>query len=131
VARLIPVVSDLDTHVSGLSAAGNGPGGEVRISQMLVLVEEDGRWWITVQHNASRPVAGTEAGEGPGFSRYFPVWPAILSILSSGAWLTLREPVLNAWQKCGLIAGSGNQAASDAGSGSSTETSLGFQAGDG
>lgn len=45
-------VADLDTYVSGLSDAGNGPGGEVRISQMLVLVEEDGRWWITAQHNA-------------------------------------------------------------------------------
>lgn len=45
-------VADLDTHVSGLPAADNGPGGEARISQMLVLVEEDGRWWITAQHNA-------------------------------------------------------------------------------
>jgi len=40
-----PVV-DLDTRVSGM------PGGDVRISQMLVLVEEDDRWWITAQHNA-------------------------------------------------------------------------------
>ena len=38
-------VVDLDTRVSGM------PGGEVRISQMLVLVEEDDRWWITAQHN--------------------------------------------------------------------------------
>lgn len=38
-------VVDLDTRVSGV------PGGEVRISQMLVLVEEDDRWWITAQHN--------------------------------------------------------------------------------
>ena len=38
-------VVDLDTRVSGT------PGGEVRISQMLVLVEEDDRWWITAQHN--------------------------------------------------------------------------------
>ena len=38
-------VADLDTRVSGM------PGGEVRISQMLVLVEEDDRWWITAQHN--------------------------------------------------------------------------------
>lgn len=45
-------VADLDTRVFGLPAAGDGPGGEVRISQMLVLVEEDGRWWITAQHNA-------------------------------------------------------------------------------
>ena len=39
-------VADLDTRVSGM------PGGEARISQMLVLVEEDGCWWITAQHNA-------------------------------------------------------------------------------
>jgi uncharacterized protein (TIGR02246 family) len=38
-------VVDLDTRVSGM------PGGEVRISQMLVLVAEDDRWWITAQHN--------------------------------------------------------------------------------
>ena len=38
-------IVDLDTRVSGM------PGGEVRISQMLVLVEEDDRWWITAQHN--------------------------------------------------------------------------------
>jgi uncharacterized protein (TIGR02246 family) len=38
-------VVDLDTRVSGM------PGGEVRISQMLILVEEDDRWWITAQHN--------------------------------------------------------------------------------
>jgi len=38
-------VVDLDTRVSGM------PGGEARISQMLVLVEEDGCWWITAQHN--------------------------------------------------------------------------------
>ena len=38
-------VVDLDTRVSGM------PGGEARISQMLVLVEEDGHWWITAQHN--------------------------------------------------------------------------------
>ena len=42
-------VVDLDTRVSGM------PGGEVRISQMLVLVEEDDRWWITAQHNAMQP----------------------------------------------------------------------------
>ena len=45
-------VADLDTRVSGMQVAGNGPGGEVRISQMLVLVKEDDRWWITAQHNA-------------------------------------------------------------------------------
>jgi uncharacterized protein (TIGR02246 family) len=45
-------VAYLDTRVSGIQAAGNGPVGEVRISQMLVLVKEDDRWWITAQHNA-------------------------------------------------------------------------------
>ncbi len=45
-------VADLDTRVRGLPAAGSEPGGEARISQMLVLVEENGRWWITAQHNA-------------------------------------------------------------------------------
>jgi uncharacterized protein (TIGR02246 family) len=43
-------VVDLDTRVSGM------PGGEVRISQMLVLVEEDDRWWITAQHNVMQPI---------------------------------------------------------------------------
>jgi uncharacterized protein (TIGR02246 family) len=38
-------VVDLDTRVSGI------PGGEVRISQLLVLLQEDDRWWITAQHN--------------------------------------------------------------------------------
>ena len=45
-------VADLDTRVSGMQLAGNGPGGDVRISQMLVLVKEDDRWQITAQHNA-------------------------------------------------------------------------------
>jgi uncharacterized protein (TIGR02246 family) len=49
-------VVDLDARVSGMPVPppddSNGPGGEVRISQMLVLVEEDDRWWITAQHNA-------------------------------------------------------------------------------
>ena len=44
-------VVDLDTRVSGM------PGGEVRISQMLVLVEEDDRWWITAQHNVMQSAA--------------------------------------------------------------------------
>lgn len=48
-------VADLDTRVSGMQAGGNGPVGEVRISQMLVLVKEDDRWWITAQHNAMQP----------------------------------------------------------------------------
>ena len=48
-------VVDLDARVSGMRVPpedSDGPGGEVRISQMLVLVEEDDRWWITAQHNA-------------------------------------------------------------------------------
>ena len=44
-------IVDLDTRVRGLPGACDGPAGEVRIAQMLVLVEEDGRWWITAQHN--------------------------------------------------------------------------------
>jgi uncharacterized protein (TIGR02246 family) len=47
-------VVDLDARVSGMpvpSGAGNGPGGQVRISQMLVLVKEDDCWSITAQHN--------------------------------------------------------------------------------
>lgn len=48
-------VVDLDARVSGMvppPGDSNGPGAEVHISQMLVLVEEDDRWWITAQHNA-------------------------------------------------------------------------------
>lgn len=48
-------VVDLDLRISGVPVpppgAGNGSGGEVRTSLMLVLVEEDDRWWITAQHN--------------------------------------------------------------------------------
>ena len=48
-------VVDLDLRISGLPIpppeANNGPGGELRTSLMLVLVEEDDRWWITAQHN--------------------------------------------------------------------------------
>lgn len=48
-------VVDLDLRISGVPVpppgASNGPGGEVRTSLMLVLVEEDDRWWITAQHN--------------------------------------------------------------------------------
>lgn len=40
------IVVDLDAHVSGM------PCGEVRISQILILVAEDNLWWITAQHNA-------------------------------------------------------------------------------
>jgi uncharacterized protein (TIGR02246 family) len=50
-------IADLDTRVSGIPVDGDGPGGEVRISQMLVLVGENGRWWITGQHNAMQPAA--------------------------------------------------------------------------
>jgi len=38
-------VVDLDLRISGV------PGGELRTSLMLVLVAENGRWWITAQHN--------------------------------------------------------------------------------
>jgi uncharacterized protein (TIGR02246 family) len=48
-------VVDLDLRISGLPGpspeASNGPGGEMRTSLMLVLVQEDDRWWITAQHN--------------------------------------------------------------------------------
>ena len=52
-------VADLDLRISGVpappSAAGNGPGGDVRTSLMLVLVAEDGRWQITAHHNVMQP----------------------------------------------------------------------------
>jgi uncharacterized protein (TIGR02246 family) len=48
-------IADLDLRISGVPVpppgAGNGSGGEVRTSLMLVLVEEDDRWWITAHHN--------------------------------------------------------------------------------
>ena len=48
-------VADLDLRISGVpappSAAGNGPGGDVRTSLMLVLVAENDHWLITAQHN--------------------------------------------------------------------------------
>jgi uncharacterized protein (TIGR02246 family) len=48
-------VVDLDARVSGMPVpppgAGDEPGREVRISQMLVLLKKDDRWWITAQHN--------------------------------------------------------------------------------
>ena len=48
-------VIDLDLRISGLPVpppgTSNGPGGEVRTSLMLVLVEEDDRWQITAHHN--------------------------------------------------------------------------------
>jgi uncharacterized protein (DUF952 family) len=80
---------------------------------------------------ASKPRAGSCGGlrlPGPGASRYLPVSQAILPILSSGAWLTAREPFLDARRTCALIAGSGNRAASSAGFGSSTDTSPGWPA---
>jgi uncharacterized protein (TIGR02246 family) len=55
-------VADLDARVSGMPVpppgASNGPAAEVRISQMLVLVEEDNRWWITAQHNVMNSAGG-------------------------------------------------------------------------
>jgi len=52
-------VADLDLRISGLPApppvTGNGPGGEVRTSLMLVLLAEDGRWQITAHHNVMQP----------------------------------------------------------------------------
>jgi uncharacterized protein (TIGR02246 family) len=52
-------VIDLDLRISGMPApppaASNGPGGEVRTSLMLVLVEEYDRWQITAHHNVMRP----------------------------------------------------------------------------
>ena len=51
-------VVDLDARVSGMPlpppGSDGGPGGGVRISQMLVLMEEDDRWWITAQHNVMK-----------------------------------------------------------------------------
>jgi uncharacterized protein (TIGR02246 family) len=48
-------VVDLDLRISGMPVpspgAGNGTGGEMRTSLMLVLVAEDDRWLITAQHN--------------------------------------------------------------------------------
>jgi uncharacterized protein (TIGR02246 family) len=38
-------VADLEARISGM------PGGEARVSQLLVLVEDDDHWWITAQHN--------------------------------------------------------------------------------
>ena len=51
-------VVDLDLRISGLPIpppeANNGPGGELRTSLMLVLMAENGRWWITAQHNVPK-----------------------------------------------------------------------------
>jgi uncharacterized protein (TIGR02246 family) len=48
-------VADLDLRISGLpvppSANGTGPGGVVRASLLLVLVQEDDRWQVTAHHN--------------------------------------------------------------------------------
>jgi hypothetical protein len=55
-------VADLDLRISGIPVsppgAGNGPGGEVRTSLLLVLLEEDGRWWITAHHNVLQSAGG-------------------------------------------------------------------------
>jgi uncharacterized protein (TIGR02246 family) len=52
-------VADLDLRISGMPVpppgASSGPGpGEMRTSLMLVLVDDDGRWWITAQHNVAQ-----------------------------------------------------------------------------
>jgi uncharacterized protein (TIGR02246 family) len=51
-------VVDLDLRISGMPVpppqASNGPDGELRTSLLLVLVEEDDRWWITAQHNVKQ-----------------------------------------------------------------------------
>ena len=51
-------VADLDLRISGMpvaaTEASNGRASEMRTSLMLVLVEEDGRWWITAQHNVPK-----------------------------------------------------------------------------
>ena len=52
VVRPDVAVADLDARVRGVPGM---PGGEARIAQLLVLVEEDGRWWITAQHNVMQP----------------------------------------------------------------------------
>jgi uncharacterized protein (TIGR02246 family) len=48
-------VVDLDLRISGVPVpppgTSYGSEGEVRTSLMLVLVEEDDRWWITAHHN--------------------------------------------------------------------------------
>jgi uncharacterized protein (TIGR02246 family) len=54
-------VADLDLRISGVPVpppgASNGPGGEVRTSLMLVLLEQDDRWWITAHHNVLQPAS--------------------------------------------------------------------------
>ena len=51
-------VADLDLRISGMPVpppgASNESGAEMRTSLMLVLVEEDGSWWITAQHNVAQ-----------------------------------------------------------------------------
>jgi len=51
-------VVDFDLRISGVPVprpeADDGPGGEVRTSLMLVLLEQDDRWWITAHHNVLR-----------------------------------------------------------------------------
>lgn len=48
-------IADLDLRISGMPVptpgVSTGLASEMRTSLMLVLVEEDGRWWITAQHN--------------------------------------------------------------------------------
>jgi uncharacterized protein (TIGR02246 family) len=51
-------VVDVDLRISGLPVpppgAGNGSGGEMDTSLMLVLLAEDDGWWITAHHNVVR-----------------------------------------------------------------------------
>ena len=55
-------VVDFDLRISGVPVpppgAAGGSGGEVCTSLMLVLLEQDGRWWITAHHNVLRSAAG-------------------------------------------------------------------------
>jgi uncharacterized protein (TIGR02246 family) len=55
-------VVDYDLRISGLPVpppgAGDGSGGEMRTSLMLVLLEQDGRWWITAHHNVVQSAGG-------------------------------------------------------------------------
>ena len=48
-------VADLDLGISGMpvspSRTSQEPGGQLRTALLLLLVEQDDRWWITAQHN--------------------------------------------------------------------------------
>jgi uncharacterized protein (TIGR02246 family) len=51
-------VADLDLRICGMpvpaAGASESLASEMRTSLMLVLVQEDGHWWITAQHNVPR-----------------------------------------------------------------------------